>query len=583
MSPAGEVRFSSVAIETEDVLAKQVAFSGDVLSASLGLSAHLWSHICPIEVKRSEKRCIVLVTDQYRNSDELREVLTLLAQRGYQLKSGPSANHFRCTPGMLLSVAKGSISADDLLKSRQLQANKRDSALWQTFNDVAAWAFSEKASDIHFNILIQQERSQIRFTIGGKYVAPERWALPTVMLSQMLGVAYQRSRGGADPTFIPTKEQQCNIFLSVPSGEGGSETRVMLRWASMATDDGPQVTMRLLQLDVMQQSMTLEGLGYLPSQISMLRRAQKSEGGAIVFAGVVGSGKSTTIATVMSEIPSTRKVMTIEDPREYIIPGSHANTISRSLDGAGPDNFKPKLATLKRSAFNDLLLGEIRDRETGLTFQDVVLSGQNLYSTTHARSALGIFDKLASPMVGIERDILATPGAVKLAVYQALLPVNCPKCRIDGRAMLNANPVQMSEYVARLSRLYGLEPEQIYFRNSEGCAHCRREGLPDLYGLKGRTVVAEMVEPDEQMLEYVKDGNGLALARYMQTLPRTGYRDPCMDNKTTLDCAVYKMSCGEIDPREIEPRFSAFETIEIRQKRSTDLELRKFYKEKVAA
>jgi hypothetical protein len=130
----------------------------------------------------------------------------------------------------------------------------------------------------------------------------------------------------------------------------------------------------------------------------------------------------------------------------------------------------------------------------------------------------------------------------------------------------------MEPYLGRISRLYGLDPAQICFRNPEGCRSCRREGLPDLYGLKGRTVVAEMVEPDEQMLEYVKDGNGLALQRYAAELPRTGFGDPNMDNKSTLECAVYKMGIGMIDPREIEPRFSAFETIELRQQRTSAIQ-----------
>lgn len=561
-SAAGEVITHGNFIETEPALADAVQFIGS-LNEAIGLAAHLYSSILPLEVLPNQKIVVVLVAPQAKRSEELREVLKTLKQKGYTLRPGPYANLFVTAPQLLLSVARGQLSGSDLLNIKRLQTNKQDSALWQMFVDMISWSYAEKASDIHVNIYSERERSQIKFHIGGKYVGPERWVLPTTTLSQMLGVVYQRARGGAEANFIPTKEQQCNVFTQIrPSGE-----RVMLRWASMATDDGPQVTMRLLQLDTMQQTVSLEQLGYLPSHRAMLERAMKSEGGAIIFAGVVGSGKSTTIATVMGSIPLTRKVMTLEDPREYIIPHSHANTISRPLDGSGDDSFNAKLRTLKRSAFNDLLLGEIRDRETGLVFQDVVLSGQNLYTTTHAKRAIGIADKLASPMVGIERDVLATPGALKLLVYQALLPLTCTSCKVRGDEMLR-NPDgerDYGEYLGRIGRLYGFSASQIYFRNKDGCPSCRREGLKDLNGFKGRTVVAEMLELDDEMLQFIKAGDNLGLQQYVGSIPRAAYDDPNMDNKSTLECAIYKMGIGIIDPREVEPRFASFETIELRR------------------
>jgi type II secretory ATPase GspE/PulE/Tfp pilus assembly ATPase PilB-like protein len=447
-------------------------------------------------------------------------------------------------------------------------AGASDSALWQIFKDLVAWACEQHASDLHVNVQPARPRSQVRFTIAGKYVAPPRWLLPSVTLQQMLGVAYQRGKGGAETVFMPTREQQCNITLTVDTRDGRS-VPVMLRWASMATDDGPQVTLRLLHLEAMQQLPSLQSLGYLPSQVQMLRRAQCCEGGAIILSGVVGSGKSTTLATLMCAIPDTRKVVTLEDPREYIIPNAHANTVARPLDGHADEAFRAKLLALKRSAFNDLLLGEIRDRQTGLVFQDVVQSGQSLYATTHARRATGIFDKLASPLVGVDREVLSTPGVVKLAVYQALLPLNCPHCalQLDGLQDRSAEANRVAVLAQRIARLYGIEPGRLRFRNPKGCAICRREGLPELDGFLGRTVAAEMLEPDEQMLEFVRQGNALQLQRHASALPRSDCDDADMRGKSALECAVYKMGRGEIDPRELESRFAPFDLVEQRRAR----------------
>ena len=177
-------------------------------------------------------------------------------------------------------------------------------------------------------------------------------------------------------------------------------------------------------------------------------------------------------------------------------------------------------------------------------------------------------------MVGVDRDVLATPGALKLLVYQALLPVNCPHCKVRGDELL-ASDDRMEPYIARLNRLYRMTPEQLYFRNPDGCPQCRREGLPELNGFKGRTVVAEMCEPDDQMLEFLKDSQNLELQRYVSTLKRGDYMDSNMDYKSTLENAIYKMGTGLIDPREIEPRFSSFETIEIRRRNAEELDARK--------
>ncbi|WP_350494903.1 ATPase, T2SS/T4P/T4SS family [Neopusillimonas aromaticivorans] len=80
----------------------------------------------------------------------------------------------------------------------------------------------------------------------------------------------------------------------------------------------------------------------------------------------------------------------------------------------------------------DVLLGEVRDRETGEAFMDLASSGVNVYTTTHAPSALLVAERLASSVIGVSRDFLATPGILKLVVYQALMPCLCAYCSLDS-------------------------------------------------------------------------------------------------------------------------------------------------------
>ena len=569
--------YSPKRISTEAELVDAITFNRPLVD-EVGLSANLFPHMCPLEIARDTKKVILLVSAKYARSDDLREILRALPRKGYALVDGGQPNIFVSqTESIVLAVSRSQISGEEAAVKRKFLSNEGgEGALWKTFVEIISWGAANNASDVHINIITLAERSQVRFTIEGKYLAPEQFQLPTTTLNHVAGVAYLLSKGGNGSQFSPNQEQQCRIFMELNNGR-----KVMLRWASMATDDGPQVTLRILKLDETQDAITLEALGYLPSQVSMFERAMTSEGGAIVMAGVVGSGKSTTLASLMRSIPQTRKIMTLEDPREYIIPGAHQNTVSRSMDSNDDTVFLPKLRTLKRTAFNDLLIGEIRDQQTGTAFQDVVESGHNVYTTVHARRHIGIPDRLASPFIGVAREVLATPGILKLLVYQALLPKNCESCALSVGDFIASEPESKKgywlEYFDRIERLFSINLGRITMRNINGCKICAKPGLPNLWGLKGRTVVAEMVEPDENFLTFVRDAANIELENYAASLRMTALDDPNMIGKSALEAAIYKMSLGMIDPREIEPRFEAFETIEIRrrmQKQASEARLR---------
>src|SRR5690606_5480180 len=225
----------------------------------------------------------------------------------------------------------------------------------------------------------------------------------------------------------------------------------------------------------------------------MLEGSLRSGGGVVVFAGTVGSGKSTTLASLIARLPSDRKVITIEDPVEYAIAGAIQNSISRRLDSDAHAAFATKLRALKRSAMTDVLLGEIRDRETGLAFMALVGSGVNVYTTVHAPSVAFIPERLASDFIGVSREFLTMPGTLKLLVWQALLPRLC-NCATPWHSIDAGTHAQHKWYV-HFHALASGSLDALRLRNPRGCEHCRQQGIPELYGYDGRTVVAEMLEP----------------------------------------------------------------------------------------
>jgi type II secretory ATPase GspE/PulE/Tfp pilus assembly ATPase PilB-like protein len=196
---------------------------------------------------------------------------------------------------------------------------------------------------------------------------------------------------------------------------------------------------------------------------------------------------------------------------------------------------------------------------------DLAGSGVNLYTTTHAASAQMIPERLASDFIGVPRDFLAAPGVLKLLVYQALLPRLCPHCALPLASLYRgAAGAHWQAWAARFGRLYCLDLRLVRIRNPQGCAQCGNADLPHLNGTQGRTVVAEMIEPahDEDFLECVRARDHLRMRRHLRARAVTAACDADMRGKSAMDCAVYKAAAGLIDPRDIEPRFRAFETVE---------------------
>lgn len=518
----------------------------------------LGSKICPIQTV--DGQWVILALPDYAKSDLIEPVITKCVDAG--ARKG-EVRVVKVTPYLLLAHSQR--EGYDVI---EVAADEDTSGHFATFADIIRYGVDNGASDVHLNVEDGEPQSQIHFTIEGQYTAPRQWLMDTVRLEELINVAWQKGAGGGSAVFSQNTEAQCRLVLRI----GGQ--RIMCRWASLAADRGVSVTLRLLKLDQAIERRTLESQGFLTSQIAMFQRAQTAEGGAIVIAGVVNSGKSTALAELIEMIPEHRKIITIEDPVEYMNRRALQNTVVRSLDGSDENAFTSKLKTLKRSAANDILLGEIRDTQTGDAVVDITGSGTNLYCTVHAKSNIQIPERLASKAIGIPVDFLASPGILNLLVYQALVPVLCRYCAkpllslaetggFDRRAIYH-DKMYWAEYIKRIERLFEIDSSQLRIKCDDGCEHCYRSDLPQLNGYKGRTAVASMIEPqvDREMLRYIRQNDTLGLQEYCESLPKTPIDDPDMTNKSIMECAMYKATLGLIDPRDVEQKTMAFDTFE---------------------
>lgn len=498
------------------------------LSARFGVEA-LAARICPVELEDGSVAIFALA--EQVGSDQADELARRIEQAGY-----PAAQPARyvLNASLLLAVARDAFRRP---AGRVEPAGGRG-ALAEAFHELVEWGVLNRASDLHLNVNLHEPESEVKYTLCGRYVAPDCFRrMPTRTLMEMLSVAWMDVSGGNGAVFDAGTEQQGSLSRSYAGRE------IMLRWASMASEKGPSVCLRLLERNRAASIPSLEALGYLPDQIGMLEQALSAGGGAVVFAGTVGSGKSTTLASLIARLPADRKVVTIEDPVEYTIPGAIQNSIARRLDTDAHAAFATKLRALKRSAMSDVLLGEVRDRETGLAFMDLAGSGVNVYTTVHAPSVAFIPERLASDFIGVSRDFLAMPGTLKLLVWQALLPRLC-NCATPLLSAAGRQPGG-KQWLEDLALLFPGPVEQLRTRNAQGCASCRKQGLPDLYGYDGRSVAAEMIEPrlHPHLLDWVRDrGRGV-----LPQPPRSAMASAMM--------AAYQ---GVFDPADIELRFHAF-------------------------
>jgi len=513
--------------------------------------------VCPVELDGG-RFAVFCQPDQY-GLDIHNAVVQMLRARNKHA----DVTSYRVSPQLLLTLVRERLDGRALKSWRA--GSEETSAVRKMFRDIVAWSVRQGASDVHLNIHEGDRASEVRVTIDGHYIAPPHLQMGTDRLLELCKVAWLDSTGGKHALFDPRIEQQSRLW-DVVDGKG-----VMLRWGSFITDRGPSITMRVLVQDAAESLPDFAQLGYLPSQVHALEDAMNAEGGAIVLGGVVGSGKSTTIACQLSQLPSWRKIMTLEDPVERQIRGALQASIVRELDEDDAANFAPKLMMLKRSAPTDVLLGEIRDRQTGRAFQDIVEAGTNVSATVHVGSSTGIPARLASAQIGVALDMLAAPGMLKLLVYQTLLPQLCP-CALPLAALDEGahdalgrprSGAHWQAYRGLLGDLYGDPVQHVRVRNPQGCPHCQTRGLAQLYGYRGRTVVAEHFAPadDSQALRAIANRDWITLAEQHATLSDQDPTSANMRGKTAMQCAVYKMLHGQLDPRDVEPRFRPFSTL----------------------
>ena len=282
-----------------------------------------------------------------------------------------------------------------------------NSPIAQTVNLLLEYAIKSSASDIH--IEPREEFVQIRYRIDG--VLREVNRLPSNVLGALVSRVKILSNLKIDERRVP----QDGRFKITVSGR-----QYALRVSTLPIADGEKVVMRIL--DESNQSVTLEQLGYWGKSLVDIKEALQQPNGMILVTGPTGSGKSTSLFSILSELNTPDvNISTIEDPVEYKIPG--VNQTQTNVK-AGM-TFASGLRALLRQDPNIIMVGEIRDGETANLGVQAALTGHLVFSTLHTNNAATCLPRLLD--MDIEPFLIAS--TVKAVIGQRLVRRLCIFCR----------------------------------------------------------------------------------------------------------------------------------------------------------
>ena len=524
----------------------------------------LSNRMCPVRLPTGLGQ--VWVLSEYAHDDQAKALALAVAQLGVSLAT-PA--RLVVPPAMLSELNRRLQSPGANRTNVGMTASTPKHVLMSLLDELIAEALNSDASDIHLTIRHDRACAEVMYTINGMCVKPPKFAkLSAQMVHELLAVSWMTVQGGNGAVFDTTCEQQGRFERRI----GGSV--VGLRWASLVMQSGVSVCWRLLNRLRWQKPACLDDLGYSSAQQERLRRSTQSDPGLVVFAGLVGSGKSTSLAALMQLIPLSRKIITLEDPVEYPIAHALQCTVAGFDAQTATKQLASKLKSIKRSAAHDVLIGELRDTLGGQAVVDLVLAGTRVYTTVHASSALHILTRLSSNLIGIPESLLVMPGFVKLLVHQTLLRRLCGHCSLDVTGWLKHNDLQeqgrvvpagkRQAWLARLERFLQRDAAAHHtawrFRNPEGCHQCQSSEFEQSRGYDARLLVAEMIEP-AAIPEFYR---ALATRDLSAQISQWQYGGAHGEGGTTClagyvpasESALSLVESGHLDPRDYLMRFA---------------------------
>lgn len=398
-----------------------------------------------------------------------------------------------------------------------VDANETASVI-KLVNELLSEAVRQAASDIHLEP--DAQRLIVRFRVDGvlhpQATPPELHRFRSAIISRLkimakLNIAEKRI--AQDGGFrIHVQQRELDVRLSV-----------------IPMQFGEGVVMRLL--DKSRVQLTLDGLS-VPTQVrSQWNTLIQQPHGMLLVTGPTGSGKTTTLYASIQAINSQdKKIITIEDPIEYTLPGTNQIQVHTKVGLT----FASGLRSVLRHDPDVILIGEVRDQDTASACVQASLTGHLVLTTLHTNDAVGAFTRLAD--MGVERFLVSS--TVHGVLAQRLVRRLCEQCKVQDKVHRAELPVDLGTIADQFAA-----GAAIY--RAAGCRSCNHTGY------RGRVGIFELLQSSTEIRRLVSSGAShdelrrAALAQGMQTLRQSGWQR-VLAGETTI-AEVLRVATSELE------------------------------------
>ncbi len=407
---------------------------------------------------------------------------------------------------MLQEITEGDIS----LSANELDENigtetAEDAPIIKLVHLMIANAYRARASDIHIEPL--ERRLRVRFRIDGEMVEvdnPPKRLQPSIIsrikIMSNMSIAEKR---------LP---QDGRIQMNVIGRD------IDFRVSTVPTSHGESIVMRILDKESLK--LGLAELGFLSDDQATFERLISMPDGILLVTGPTGSGKTTTLYACLNVINRPdRKIITVEEPVEYQMPGINQVAVNEDIGMT----FAAALRAMLRQAPNIIMIGEIRDVETANIAINASLTGHLVFSTLHTNDAPSAITRLID--MGVKPFLVAS--SIRAIIAQRLIRKICPKCKEPYTpTQAEVDSLQLSSEAMKSSTLF----------HGAGCQDCNKRGY------RGRAGIFEIFVIDDEVRKMITEKVSSSVLR--QRARELGMR-------TLREDGIRKVLAGMTTPEEV--------------------------------
>jgi type IV pilus assembly protein PilB len=360
----------------------------------------------------------------------------------------------------------------------------KDAPVAKLVEVVISHAIEGRASDIHIEPMDKNYR--VRFRVDGilhvSLIFPEEIGPAIISRIKIL----------ANLKIDEKRKPQDGRFRLVLN-----KKEIDFRVSTLPVIEGEKIVMRIL--DKAEGLASIQALGLMGTADINMMNAIKETFGMILMTGPTGSGKSTTLYSLLKILNiEERNIITLEDPIEYNIEGLNQSQIKPEIGYT----FASGLRTILRQDPNVIMVGEIRDKETAELAVHAALTGHLMFSTLHTNTAIGAIPRLID--MGIEPFLLSS--SLRIVAAQRLVRRICEKCKEEisipqsvrdhiRKSVADVSQEELKKYGVDLSK-------EISFYHGKGCDYCNGTGL------KGRIAIFEAVPVNDAIRNIITESKG---------------------------------------------------------------------------